>query len=72
MNGKSSIKRIIHHYLICHKFKENSIQQLMGQLPNYRVEPVRLLVNCGIDYAGPFDVNVIDQGKFIVRGSLIK
>jgi hypothetical protein len=51
MNGKNVIKRIIHHCLICHKL---NIQQLMGQLPNYRVELVKPFVNCGTDYVGPF------------------
>jgi hypothetical protein len=52
--GKNVIKRIIHHCLICHKLRANTIQQLMGQLPNYRVELVRLFISSGTDCVGPF------------------
>jgi hypothetical protein len=56
VNGKTAIRKILHHCLICRKLKGETSSQLMGQLPSLRVNPARPFLNCGIDYAGPIYV----------------
>lgn len=55
-NGKSTVRNILHHCLVCHKLKAQPTHQLMGQLPPPRVEAVRPFFNCGVDFTGPFYV----------------
>lgn len=47
------VKATIHQCLRCFKLKAETTQQLMGNLPSYRVQPTRPFINVGVDYAGP-------------------
>lgn len=48
-----TINRIIYQCFICRHHKGKIQQQLMGQLPRYRVYFVRAFLQTGIDFTGP-------------------
>ncbi|XP_073835826.1 uncharacterized protein [Musca autumnalis] len=50
---KSSIKRVNRSCVKCIRYKQESRNQLMGILPNYRVNVSAPFTHCGVDYAGP-------------------
>lgn len=48
----------------CHRYKKEMSNQLMGNLPQARVNLTRAFLHTGIDYAGPFEVlSVKKPGK---------
>lgn len=53
---KSLIKFISNKCVKCFRHRCTVQQQLMGQLPKYRVTPNRPFLNCGVDFAGPFEI----------------
>lgn len=53
---KSLIKFVSNRCIKCFRNKCATQQQLMGQLPTNRVTPNRPFLNCGVDYAGPFEI----------------
>lgn len=59
VNGRNTIRHIIHQCLKCFRFRATEAHQLMGQLPKGRVQASRPFLNCGVDYAGPF---ILRQG----------
>ena len=47
------------------------IQQLMGDLPEARVNPSCTFVKCGVDYAGPFMLrSIVQRSKVTIKGYL--
>ena len=50
---KNTIKQILRSCVTCFKHNASTSQQIMGQLPNCRVQPSPVFSNVGIDYAGP-------------------
>lgn len=56
LSGKSIVKRILHHCIVCFRASPKSISQKMGDLPKVRVTPTRAFTCCGVDYAGPFNI----------------
>ena len=50
------IKQVASHCVTCFKDQPRSVNQLMGQLPDIRVQPSTAFLNVGVDYAGPFAV----------------
>ena len=50
------VKNIIRKCVTCVKLKAQVTEQLMGQLPAARVNPGRLFLNTGTDFAGPIYV----------------
>jgi TRAP-type uncharacterized transport system fused permease subunit len=50
------VKTVIHHCLTCYMFKVQASQQLMGELPSTRVQPSRLFLTTGVDYAVPISL----------------
>lgn len=53
LNGKNLIKSVIHKCIKCFKSNPKTTNFLMGDLPSYRVQPSRIFMRCGLDYAGP-------------------
>lgn len=51
---KSLIKWVANKCVKCFRLRCLTQQQLMGQLPKYRITPNRPFLNCGVDFAGPF------------------
>jgi len=54
IHGRSTIKRIIHQYIQCHRFRPLKSEQMMTHLPPSRTTISRPFKQCGVDYAGPF------------------
>lgn len=53
INGIREIKKIIHKCLTCFKLKAKAAEQLMGSLPQDRVNVSRPFQKVGLDFAGP-------------------
>ncbi|XP_021955592.1 uncharacterized protein LOC110851951 [Folsomia candida] len=51
---KDAVRREIGKCVTCTKLRAKTMQQLMGDLPSFRVIPARAFLKTGIDYAGPF------------------
>ncbi|XP_011687033.1 PREDICTED: uncharacterized protein LOC105449475 [Wasmannia auropunctata] len=56
VNGRRIVRQVIHKCIRCFKTSPKSIQQIMGNLPEQRVQPSRPFSNVGIDFCGPFSV----------------
>jgi len=58
-----------HQCLTCYKFKAQSTQQLMGELPSARVQPSKLFLTTGVDYARPISLTLgTTCSKTITKG----
>lgn len=54
IGGRTLAASIVNKCMTCQRFKVNSIQPIMGNLPAPRVTPAPPFLNCGTDFAGPF------------------
>lgn len=52
--GRALVSATINKCQRCHRFKQASGNQLMGNLPKVRILPAPPFASTGIDYAGPF------------------
>jgi hypothetical protein len=68
INGKNAAKYIVHRCHTCIKMKPKSCQQIMAELPAFRVQQIRPFVHSGVEYAGPF----ITKNQHQRKGQLIK
>jgi hypothetical protein len=62
INGKMLCWKIVHSCIKCFRMQATSASQLMGNLPSLRVKPARPFLNCGVDYAGPFQFVKAEDG----------
>ncbi|XP_066588112.1 uncharacterized protein [Prorops nasuta] len=53
-DGRNQFRKIIRSCTRCTRFKQESIQQKMGNLPSARVNPSLPFAHTGIDFCGPF------------------
>jgi len=58
IRGKTSVRKILRNCITCHRFKANPVHQIMGNLPEPRVNPSPPFVHAGIDYAGPIQIRM--------------
>jgi len=66
---RNLVKTTIHQCLTCYKFKAQATQQLMGELPESRVQPLRPFLTSGVDYAGPIQLRLgTTCSKTITKG----
>ena len=54
INSKNVIKKCVKQCMVCIRMCAKSRSQLMGNLPEERVNPSPAFAKCGVDYAGPF------------------
>ncbi|XP_058446175.1 uncharacterized protein LOC131427206 [Malaya genurostris] len=54
VQAKQLIKRIVNGCYVCYRQNPRPVNQIMGNLPDYRVTPSPVFSNTGVDYAGPF------------------
>jgi hypothetical protein len=57
--GISKIKNLVKSVIACYKFKVQPSQQLLDELPSARVQPSRLDLTTGADYAGPVALRLV-------------
>lgn len=50
------VKYLNNRCVRCFRLRCKAQQQLMGILPKYRITPNRPFLNCGVDFAGPFEI----------------
>jgi len=56
---RSQTKRIINKCFICVKYRSQTLNQQMANLPKARVTPSPPFFNCGVDLAGPFLIKTL-------------
>lgn len=56
MDTKNTVRNQIRGCVICHRYKKETQEQLMGSLPGARVSMSRAFVHTGVDYADPMQV----------------
>lgn len=54
IGGRSEVRQVIHRCMTCFKYNAKNSQQIMGELPDVRVQPIRPFYKTGVDYGGPF------------------
>jgi hypothetical protein len=59
IRAKDVIRHFVHSCVTCTRFKAQTLQQVMADLPSFRVQPTRAFLKCGVDYAGPFLIKPI-------------
>jgi hypothetical protein len=70
--GISRIRNLVKAVIACYKFKVQASQQLLGELPSARVQPWRLDLTTGADYAGPVALRLVTiRSKKIPRVILL-
>jgi len=55
---RNFVKTVILQCLTCYKFKAQSTQQLMFELPSTQVQSSRPFLTTGVDYAGPISLRL--------------
>lgn len=69
LKGKQSVRKFTRKCIKCFRANPKSINPLMGDLPEFRLNPSRPFTRCGVDYCGPFQLK---DGKYrnrkIIKG----
>jgi len=66
---RNLVKSVICQCLTSYKFKAQATQQLMGELPPPRVQPLRPFLTTGVNYAGPISLRLgTTRSKTITKG----
>ena len=66
---RNLVRTVIHQCLTCYRFKAQATQQLMGELPSTRIQPMRPFLTTGVDYAGPISLRLgPPHSKTITKG----
>ncbi|XP_075167525.1 uncharacterized protein LOC142239617 [Haematobia irritans] len=56
LSARNLAKLILRNCVTCFKYKAQSAQQIMGDLPAVRLQPCRPFKHSGVDYAGPITI----------------
>lgn len=56
VSSKKLVNSVWYNCVRSFRFRCQVQNQLMGQLPKFRVTPNRPFLNCGVDFGGPFDL----------------
>lgn len=62
VNSKTCITKVIRNCTVSIRYSHRAKQQIMGVLPEYRVNISFPFEHCGIDYAGPLQIK-FSNGK---------
>lgn len=54
LRGRDKVRHFVRSCVSCRRYRAKAAEQMMGNLPNPRVEPARPFLHSGVDYAGPF------------------
>lgn len=61
MDTRNTVRNQIKNCVVCHRYSKVMQEQLMGNLPEARVNMSRAFLHCGVDYAGPISVLTIKK-----------
>lgn len=56
INGARAVKSVIYQCMRCHRNSSKLQQQLMGQLPEPRINFTKAFLHTGVDFAGPISI----------------
>lgn len=59
VRGKDAIRKVIRNCIVCTRLRAETMEQMMANLPSFRINPAPPFKNCGVDYAGPFLIKPI-------------
>ncbi|XP_049886962.1 uncharacterized protein LOC126381521 [Pectinophora gossypiella] len=62
IRAKNVVRKHIHKCLVCARANAKSRSQVMGDLPDMRVNPSRSFLYTGVDFAGPYNV-LMSKGR---------
>lgn len=62
IRAKNVVKKHIHKCIVCARANAKSRTQIMGDLPDMRVNPSRPFLYSGVDFAGPYNV-LMSKGR---------
>lgn len=69
--AKDAIRRQIKTCVVCTRHKAQTMQQIMADLPSFRVNQARPFSKSGVDYAGPFHLRPIQpRSKTTIKAYL--
>ena len=57
-HGATTIKKILKDCVMCDMMRKQPTSQIMGQLPDLKLENFKIFSMTALDYGGPFDVKV--------------
>ena len=63
LKGKNLVRSVVQHCVRCTRARPVFYKQIMGNLPEHRVQPARPFLHAGVDYCGPFWVHYRSRGK---------
>lgn len=64
IQGRKLLRSTVHTCMRCCRYRAENRNQLMADLPEYRLTPAPAFHHCGVDFAGPLDL------KFGARGTV--
>lgn len=56
IQGRNTVKSHVHECTTCFRYRNQTSQQLMGNLPKFRVNECRPFTYTGVDFAGYFEI----------------
>lgn len=56
IQGRNTIKTHLNKCTVCFRYRNQTTQQLMGNLPQFRINEYRPFTYTGVDFAGYFDI----------------
>lgn len=69
MKAKRAVKTVVRKCLTCFKYRAQTQQQQMGNLPVERTTECRPFTNTGVDFCGPFEIkNMVGRGCRTTKG----
>ncbi|XP_055543333.1 uncharacterized protein LOC129728886 [Wyeomyia smithii] len=70
LKAKNVIRKVVHLCIQCFRMRPKKGTQLMGELPDYRVQPSPVFSHTGLDFAGPFNLraSVLPRNTSTTKG----
>ncbi|XP_037922920.1 uncharacterized protein LOC119659079 [Hermetia illucens] len=67
LRDKGLASAVVHECVQCSRLNPQTFKQLMGTLPDARVQPARPFINVGIDFCGPVFTHCKIRGKRLTK-----
>ena len=66
IGGRDLVRQFIRGCMRCVRFSQQPTSQFMADLPTERITPAKPFAQCGIDFAGPFEIKEAEVSKIYV------